>query len=239
MSKNKIQVKICGITRKGDLKCAESQGADYIGFINVQRSPRFQDIVQIQKLAAELNEKDKAVLVLEPKTHEEACESIIKSGITNIQLHGMNLNDFQQLKNRLAENSTRNIITVIGISDENMDENGISLEEPKKQEIISFAESSDAILFDYQIKGKSGGTGKQILLSLAIESSKIVKAANKDIKIFLAGGMDIKRLEEEGNLICQFFDGVDFNSSLEDAPGIKNKDKIRELMQLTKEFNCQ
>jgi phosphoribosylanthranilate isomerase len=239
MSKNKIQVKICGITRKGDLKCAESQGADYIGFINVQRSPRFQDIVQIKKLFDKLNEKDRAVMVLEPSTPDEAYESIANSEIINIQLHGMNLKDFRQLKNRLAENPTRNLISVIGISDENMEEYGISLEETKKQEIISFAEISEGILFDYQIKGKSGGTGKQIPLSLAIESSKIVKAANKDIKIFLAGGMDIKRLEEEGNLICQFFDGVDFNSSLEDAPGIKNKDKIRELMQLTKEFNCQ
>ncbi len=239
MSKNKIQVKICGITRVSDLKCVESQDADYIGFINVKRSPRFQDMAQIQKLYGELNEKNRAVLVLEPVTSDEAYQNIIKSGITNIQLHGMDLNDFKQLKNRLTENPTLNLTTVIGISDENMDENGSSLKETKKQEIISFAEISDAILFDYQIKGKSGGTGKQIPISLAIEASKITKDTNKNIKIFLAGGMDIKLLKKEGNLICQFFDVVDFNSSLEDAPGIKNKDKIRELMQLTKKFNWQ
>jgi phosphoribosylanthranilate isomerase len=256
MSKNKIQVKICGITRADDLKYAETRGADYIGFINVKRSPRFQDMAQIQEMLGALNNKNKAVLVLEPETTDEAYDTIIKSGITNIQLHGMDLNGFKELKNRIneekdsssiskrnsnkgnitqntAENLTQNLIIVVGLSDEH----GNSLEETKKQEIISFAEISDGILFDYQIKGKSGGTGKQIPITLAIEASKIVKATNDDIKIFLAGGMDISRLKNEKSVICQFFDVVDFNSSLEDAPGIKNKDKIRELMQLTKRFN--
>ncbi|MDO8871030.1 MAG: phosphoribosylanthranilate isomerase [Methanobacteriaceae archaeon] len=261
MSKNKIQVKICGITRADDLKCAETQGADYVGFINVKRSPRFQVMAQIQEMLSALNNKNKAVLVLEPETTDEAYDTIVKSGINNIQLHGMDLNGFKELKNRLneekdsssiskrnliARNTTQNItgnliklITVIGLSNEHEDRHGNSLEETKKQEIISFAEISDGILFDFQIKGKSGGTGKQIPIPLAIESAKIAKAANDDIKIFLAGGMDTNQIKKEGNVFSQFFNVVDFNSSLEDSPGIKNKDKIKELMHLIKGFNWQ
>ncbi|MDO9045982.1 MAG: phosphoribosylanthranilate isomerase [Methanobacteriaceae archaeon] len=261
MSKNKIQVKICGITRVDDLKCAETQGADYFGFINVRRSPRFQDMIQIQEMLGAINNKNKAVLVLEPETTDEAYDTIVKSEINNIQLHGMDLNGFKELKNSLNEekdsssiskrNSIKenispnitgniiNLITVIGLSNEHEDRSGNSLEETKKHEIISFAEISDVILFDFQIKGKSGGTGKQIPITLAIESAKIAKAANNDIKIFLAGGMDINLIKKEGKLLSQFFNVIDFNSSLEDSPGIKNKDKIKELMQLIKGFNWQ
>ncbi len=242
-----LMVKICGITRETDLKCVESQGSDYIGFINVKRSPRFQTIDQIIGLMDLLNDKKKAVLVLEPENASEAWNKIIKSGIFNIQLHSLDLNELYDLKSRINDSNTENgdnsedgesyskinskinIIRAIGLSDK--------LDDSKKLEIQSFSKICDGLLFDYQIQGISGGTGKQIPLDLVIKASKISRSANKDIKIFLAGGMDRDRMKSEGKIISQYFDVIDFNSSLEDAPGIKNKDKIKDLMTMFKEFN--
>jgi phosphoribosylanthranilate isomerase len=242
-----LMVKICGITRETDLKCAESQGSDYIGFINVKRSPRFQTMDQIRGLMAVLNDKKKAVLVLEPEKASEAWNKIIKSGILNIQLHSLDLNELNNLKSKINDfnakkgdnseygvpysklSSKINIIRAIGLSDK--------INDSKKLEIQSFSKICDGLLFDYQIKGISGGTGKQIPLDLVIKASKISRSANKDIKVFLAGGMDIGRMKSEGKIISEYFDVIDFNSSLEDSPGIKNKDKIKDLMTIFKEFN--
>lgn len=243
---NNLMVKICGITRETDLKCAESQGSDYIGFINVKRSLRFQTIDQIMGLMAVLNDKKKAVLVLEPENASEAWNKIIKSGIINIQLHSLNLNELNNLKGKInafnakGDNSEYggpysklsskiNIIRAIGLSDK--------INDSKKLEIQLFSKICDGLLFDYQIKGIIGGTGKQIPLDLVIKASKISRSANKDIKVFLAGGMDIGRMKSEGKIISEYFDVIDFNSSLEDSPGIKNKDKIKDLMTIFKEFN--
>ena len=38
----------------------------------------------------------------------------------------------------------------------------LKLSKEKKREIEDFAKTCDAILFDYNINGKSGGTGRQI-----------------------------------------------------------------------------
>lgn len=238
--KKDLMVKICGITGESDVKYVEIQGVDYIGFINVKRSPRFQEINIIKDLVDLLNDKTKAVLVLEPKNVLEAFDKIKSLEIFNIQLHSLDTSELKDLKNKInsliSNNSDNkelfskiNIIRAIGLSD--------IIDESKKHEIESFSEVCDGLLFDYQINGKSGGTGKQIPLEMSIKASIIAKNTNSNIKIFLAGGMDIARIQTEGELISHFFDVVDFNSSLEDAPGIKNKDKIKKLMNLLKEYN--
>jgi len=69
-----------------------------MGFINIKRSQRFQDIKKIRELVDSMKNKEKAVLVLEPETVEEAMDSIEKSGVKNIQLHSLQAEDINKLK---------------------------------------------------------------------------------------------------------------------------------------------
>ncbi|MDP1553506.1 MAG: phosphoribosylanthranilate isomerase, partial [Methanobacteriaceae archaeon] len=233
-----LKPKICGITDENSLKYADYYGADFIGFINVKRSPRFQSMNKIKYLAGLLNNPEKAVLVLEPENAEEAFTKIKKFGIKNIQLHSLDLDNLGALKKLIHQefnngvsknnhgdnNSTNkkhpyiNIIRAVGLND--------NINPAKKEEIKSFSKKCDGILFDYHFKGITGGTGKQIPLKIAIEAVEIAKSTNINIKIFLAGGMDYNQIKIEGKTISKYFDVVDFNSSLEDSPGIKNENKI-------------
>lgn len=244
-----LKTKICGITDEKALKYADYYGADFIGFINVKRSPRFQSMNKIKYLAGLLNNPEKAVLVLEPENAEEAFTKIKKSGIKNIQLHSLDLDNLGALKKLIHQevnsgvsknnygdnNSTNkkyhyiNIIRAVGLND--------NINPAKKEEIKSFSKKCDGILFDYHFKGITGGTGKQIPLKIAIGAAEIAKSTNSNIKIFLAGGMDYNQIKTEGKTISKYFDVVDFNSSLEDSPGIKNKNKIKDLLELTKKLN--
>jgi phosphoribosylanthranilate isomerase len=210
------KIKICGITNREDLKLITDK-VDYIGFINVKRSPRYLPLTKIMKLATD---KKKAVLVLEPKNPEEVTEKVEKTNISNIQLHSLNPSQIKKLKIQLPKNVL--LIKAVGIPD--------TLTPKKKKEIKSFTRVSDAILFDYELQGKTGGTGKQIPIDIACQAANIATHTKKSIKLFLAGGMNLQSLKENYKLIDSHFDVVDFNSSLEKSPGIKDPSKIKELL---------
>jgi len=211
------EIKICGITNRKDLKLINNK-VDYIGFINVKRSPRYLPLSKIIEL---VTDKEKAVLVLEPKNPEEVIEKVEKTSISNVQLHSFKPSQIKKLKVQLPENIL--LIKAVGIPEK--------LSPKKKKEIKSFAKVSDAILFDYELQGKTGGTGIQIPLDIACQAANIATRAKRDIKLFLAGGMNLQTLKKNYKLINSHFDVVDFNSSLEKSPGIKDPKKIKELSE--------
>ena len=247
-----MNIKICGIRRKEDLSTCVKAGADLIGFINIKRSKRMVEIEEIIDLTSFIDDKKKAVLVIEPKNMADAKERIDKTGLMNIQLHSLTACEIDELKKDYQLNRATDADKQVGKTHPTKDNNGdltvtraLGLSEvmyPEKiKEIQDFASVCDYILFDYEVKGKTGGTGRCIPTKTAIEAAKIAKNSNPDLKLFLAGGMDEKRIKEELETLEKFFDFVDVNSGVEDEPGVKNSTKIMELMKIKglkiKEFN--
>jgi len=113
-----------------------------------------------------------------------------------------------------------------------MNGNEFRFSHDKKKEIEDFAKTCDALLFDYQINGKSGGTGRQIPIKILLEAVKIAKNANYNVKIFLAGGINSERLQNKKEVLEKVIDYVDVNSGVEYAPGIKNPDRVDDLMKI-------
>jgi len=216
-----MKIKICGIRNKRDMKTCEKAGADLIGFINIERSKRMVEIDQIKELNSSMNDINRAVLVIEPSNMADANEKIKKSGLNNIQLHSLSPDEIRKIKNN---NSHLTITRAIGISE--------VIDPDKKQEIEDFADVCDYLLFDYEIQGKTGGTGKQIPTDTAIEAALIAKSHNENIEFFLAGGMNTERIKNEGKTLANIFTFFDVNSGVEDKPGVKNADKINELMKI-------
>lgn len=228
-----MRIKICGITSKKDLEVCEEKGADLIGFINIERSKRMVEIEEIKTLLSFMKDRTKAVIVIEPLNMANAEEKIRKSGITNIQLHSLSPEEINELKEKYygknAENKTQispnlTITRAVGISK--------VIDRDKRREIENFADICDFLLFDYEIQGKTGGTGKQIPAKTAIKAAKIAKNRNKDVKLTLAGGMNTARIKNEGKQLEKVFDAFDINSGVEIKPGVKNIDKISELMEI-------
>ncbi|MDD3753507.1 MAG: phosphoribosylanthranilate isomerase [Methanobacterium sp.] len=228
-----MRIKICGITSKKDLEVCEEKGADLIGFINIERSKRMVEIEEIKTLLSFMKDRTKAVIVIEPFNMANAEEKIRKSGITNIQLHSLSPEEINELKEKYygknAENKTQispnlTITRAVGISK--------VIDRDKRREIENFADICDFLLFDYEIQGKTGGTGKQIPAKTAIKAAKIAKNRNKNVKLTLAGGMNTARIKNEGKQLEKVFDAFDINSGVEIKPGVKNIDKISELMEI-------
>lgn len=235
-----MKIKVCGITRSEDLTRCEESGAELMGFINVDRSKRNLSLKEIKKLRSGMKNKEKAVLVLEPADIEEVVMKMKKTGVRNVQLHSLTPNQINYLRwiekyERTPFEAHLKIFRAVGLSPDSTEiKNGETVLTPgKKREIEEFARCCDALVLDYQIMGKSGGTGKQIPMKIALEAVETAKNADNNVEIFLAGGINTAIIKNRKEILEKVFDYVDVNSGVEDAPGIKNSRQLKELFELT------
>ncbi len=235
-----MKIKVCGITRSEDLIKCEESGAELMGFINIDRSKRNLSLKEIKTLTSRMKNRRKAVMVLEPADIEEVVMKMKKTGIRNVQLHSLTPDQIKYL--RWIENYQRNpfeqhikIFKAVGLSEDSTElkDGERELTNEKIREIEEFAIVCDALILDYQLNGKSGGTGKQIPLKIALDAVKTAKNADNNIEIFLAGGINTDTIKNRKEILEKVFDYVDVNSGVEDAPGIKNSQQLEELLQLT------
>jgi len=215
-----MKVKICGITNEEDVKTCERNGTELIGFINIPRSKRFIEVDDIQKLTAYMQDKSRAVVVTETEDLVEVESLIESTGIQYVQFHSQSAAELKRFK---ENNPQVKVIRAVGISE--------VMGEEKSKEINDYASVCDYLLFDYEVAGKSGGTGKQIPLDLAVKAAEATRK-NPHVGLFLAGGMDSRRMKSEGKILEDFFDYVDVNSGVENQPGEKDENKIIEFMKV-------
>ncbi|CAN5890645.1 phosphoribosylanthranilate isomerase [soil metagenome] len=83
-----MRVKICGITRVEDARCAEAAGADAVGFIFVPASKRFVTPAQAAALSAALGPFIQRVGVFVDSPLKEVLAVAKKLRLHAIQLHG-------------------------------------------------------------------------------------------------------------------------------------------------------
>jgi phosphoribosylanthranilate isomerase len=204
-----LKIKVCGIRRILDVLMVEKSGVDLLGFINIQRSPRFVDLNLIELLTSQMDDPDKAVMIMEPDNPKEVIKRAESCGICKIQLHSLSPSDINYIKSVSKLEITR----AVGI--------GENISKDKMEEIKAYTEVCDAMLLDYEVHGQSGGTGIRIPLKTAVEGAEIIKNI-ADIDIFLAGGMNARIMEEDMQTIAECFQVVDVTSGVEESPGIKD-----------------
>jgi phosphoribosylanthranilate isomerase len=95
-----------------------------------------------------------------------------------------------------------------------------------EKELTVFEEACDYLLFDTDSK-QYGGTGKQFNWNRLIQS---------DVKkpFFLSGGIGLEDIDKIKNFHHPMFFAIDVNSRLESEPGIKNMEKVEQLMNALK-----
>jgi phosphoribosylanthranilate isomerase len=215
----KLKIKVCGIRRLLDVLMVECRGVDLLGFINVERSQRFVDKNLIKLLTSHMDDPDKAVMIMEPDSPDEVIKMAKTCGINKLQLHSLSPSDINYIKSVSEFEVTR----AVGV--------GEKISKDKMEEIKAFALVCDSLLLDYEMNGKSGGTGVQIPLTTAVEGAEIAKKS-ADIDIFLAGGINARIMKEEKQIIAKHFQGVDVNSGVEESPGVKDLAKLEEFMEI-------
>ena len=204
---NHPMVKICGITREEDGLLAAELGADLLGFVfsTTKRLTTEEFVTSFStKLRAGGNPYTPLLIgvITDPNSVEgQTAIKLAREGVLDaVQFHGV----AADYNNDYAHYCAVRV--------------GEALDFEKVEALRK--NGKPRILLDAKVEGIPGGTGKQIPESLLREKAG-------DIPLWLAGGINPENVSE---LVSKFNpELIDVSSGVEDAPGIKNHDKMKAL----------
>ncbi|MBF0146731.1 MAG: phosphoribosylanthranilate isomerase [Magnetococcales bacterium] len=197
-----VRIKICGITRREDARIAIEAGADAIGLVFHDRSPRAVTVSRARELVAGLPPFVTVTgLFVNAALHE--IESIAAQvGLNAWQLHGDEPPGFcNALSGRIIK-----ALRVAEASDLR----------------AAAAYQVAAILYDAKVSGVPGGTGRTFDWSL-------LRHHPGHRPMILAGGLHPGNVAEAISQVRPY--AVDVSSGVESSPGIKDPALIRRFIQ--------
>jgi len=200
------RIKICGITNTEDANASIISGADAIGFVFVEQSPRFLSIEKAIAIAESL-----ASVVTIVGLFVNSSQKYIKHVIENVPI------DYLQFHGDESE-AECSLYDIPYIKSVPMNDNVDLLDYMDKYT------SAEAFLLDSHTSGKLGGTGN------VFDWDNIPKT--KDVPIILAGGLTAKNVRAAVEKVRPY--GVDVSSGVEYEKGIKNPQKIYEFIKEVK-----
>jgi phosphoribosylanthranilate isomerase len=195
-------VKVCGITSVEDAIAAASAGANMLGFVFAE-SPRRADPATVKHITRILGGDVKTVGVFTDES-DEVLQTMDNLDLTYAQLHGMQSEEFAQ---RIGGGRVIRAIRV-------RNEGSINL-------LADFQEAAYYLLDTYKA-GMAGGTGEVFDWSIAAAAKSFGKP------LLLSGGLTPENVAEAIATARPF--AVDASSGLEQSPGIKDHNKVKEFI---------
>lgn len=202
-----VTVKVCGITNLEDARAAADAGADAIGLVFAE-SPRRVNVDQAREIADALTEDILKVGVFVDAGAEEVLRVVREVGLDVAQLHG---DETPETVTFLRGEGVK-VMKALRVRD------AASLAEMERFE-------ADLFLLDAYSEKARGGTGEKFDWGLA-------KSIRGRGNIVVSGGLSPENVRDA----IEFFEpyGVDASSSLEDAPGRKNVERVRRFVSAAK-----
>jgi phosphoribosylanthranilate isomerase len=202
----KTRVKICGINNVADGLAAAEAGADMIGLMFYESSPRHITLARAAEISRALPPFLMRVGVFVNAPADFVLRAISECNLTMLQFHGDEKSDF---------------CTQFGL---------MNMKAIRVRDAGSLVQlenyQTDAFLLDAHSKNGLGGTGEKFNWELAVEAQKFGKP------IFLAGGLTPENVADAVRKVHPF--GVDVSSGVESAPGIKDHAKVKAFITAAK-----
>jgi len=198
----RTRVKICGITQRQDAEFAVEMGADALGLVFYGPSPRAVTVAQAQDIIVSLPPFVSIVALFVDAEPEFVRACLDALPISVLQFHGDESVEY-------CEQFNHPYMKALRMRD------GIDLKAEASQ-----YQSASAILLDSYQPGVPGGTGQVFDWSLI---------ADINMPIILAGGLDVKNVAQAIKQVQPY--AVDVSGGVEQAKGIKDKNKVRNFMQ--------
>jgi len=201
-----VKVKICGITNLEDALVAAEAGADALGFVFCEQSPRCVSIDAAAEIIRGLPPFLVKVGVFVNAPTDLVYRGIGQCGLNLLQFHGDETPEYCVQFGLMSMKAFR-------IRDQNS-----LLDLPGYQ--------TDAWLLDAYVPGTLGGTGQRFNWELAVQARDLGRP------IFLAGGLTAENVGEAVRLVKPY--AVDVSSGVESAPGKKDHEKVRAFIREAK-----
>ncbi len=203
-------IKICGITNLEDALAAVDAGADRWGFNFYRRSSRYIEPEVAHTIIDQLPEEIITVGVFVNEALEEITRIQARSGVMLLQLHGDETPEYcQNLRTRGSK------VLKVFHTGKNF----------TREKILEY--DTQLIMVDASAGSIRGGTGKLSDWSQAAQAKLVSPFC------FLAGGLSASNVVAAINEVEPF--AVDACSSLEQEPGKKDHNRMRDFVAVVRE----
>lgn len=201
-----VRVKICGITNLDDALAAADSGADALGFVFFQGSPRYIPHDDAASIIREIPPCITTIGVFVNETPEKMEQIASQTGIDVIQLHGD--------EPPTMCSASRRVIKAIRVK---------SLE--SLDPLVEYQGKVSAFLLDTHAPDIFGGTGQIFNWGIASEAKRFGR-------IILAGGLTPDNVAEAVRQVMPY--GVDVSSGVELQKGRKDHRKVKVFIKNAK-----
>ena len=202
----RTRVKFCGFTREEDIQTAVSLGADALGFVLYEKSPRYVTPERVAQLCAHVPAFVSTVALF-VNADEALVQSVLQiAPIRTVQLHGDESFEFA-----LHLQQTLNIPVIKAVRVNAQTDWG---------QIAQYIDQLSGVLLDSDSAGY-GGSGH------GFDWDEIPQPLRA--RIILSGGLTVDSIGEAIAQITPY--AVDVSSGIEAAKGIKDADKMCAFMQ--------
>src|ERR1043166_1765465 len=201
-----VKVKICGITNVADAQAAADAGADMVGFIFCEKSPRRIAIETAAGIARGVPPFVVKVGVFVNPPEDLVAQALTDCGLGLLQFHG---------------DESPGFCTQFGV----MSMKAFRIRNAESLRALPDYKT-DAWLLDAYSADRAGGTGETFNWDLAIEARKLGRP------IFLAGGLTSENVADAVKRVEPY--AVDVSSGVEAEPGRKDHGKLRAFIKAAK-----
>jgi phosphoribosylanthranilate isomerase len=214
-------VKICGMTNLEDALTAVDAGADAVGFVFYEKSPRNISVEAARTIVQKLPERVDKIGVFVNELPERVSAIADEAGLTAVQFHG----DEHRNPERYSVN--REAFFCLPAMD---------LVQRWKQGnvFVSFSGLPNlaGILLDSGTREQRGGTGKTFAWG---EAYGFVRTTNALYPVIIAGGLTPTNVGWAVGFLKPW--GVDVASGVEANPGRKDPEKVRAFVKAVRDVD--
>ena len=207
-------VKICGITNLEDALVAVEAGADAVGFVFYEKSPRNMDPERVRQIVSQLPDGIEKVGVVVNETEDHICAIADDAGLTAVQMHGDD--EDPHVADLVVKKRKLKILV------------GLSMQHPSPEgwAMMWAPDNVHAFLADSGSSISPGGTGESFDWASSIKTLSTIKTLGN---LVVAGGLTPENVGEAMEVLHPW--GVDVSSGVEAKPGKKDLHKVRAFVK--------
>jgi phosphoribosylanthranilate isomerase len=236
-------IKICGMTNLEDALTAVEAGADAMGFVFYEKSPRNVSVEAAREICEKLPEGVEKIGVFVNGSGVEACDLVLQVGLTGCQSYAseageapsgstgaMGLGCFPKRPrflvslrmNHLAEGEERIRKLVADF---------VNLKKNLPKEAWALTEVMNTIVLDSGDLRTPGGTGKTFDWEGAVPIAEEMRRGG--VNLVVAGGLTPENVGDAIEILKPW--GVDVVSGVEASPGRKDPEKVRAFVKAVRD----
>jgi phosphoribosylanthranilate isomerase len=226
-------IKICGTTNLEDALTAVDAGADAVGFVFYEKSPRNISVEGAKEIVEKLPEVVEKVGVFVGEMPEKVREILKEASLSLAQIYPDFETPLSIPSDRFLETLQSRVIVALSASQLKHQKSGDPDVLMGFRVSHGFRDRIAAVLVDSGAADRPGGTGKKFDWHCAAPITNLMNRIG--LKFIVAGGLTPAIVEDAMRALRPW--GVDVVSGVEASPGKKDPDKVRAFVKAVRDFD--